>query len=767
MTNAIHDQLQAALGATHTIDRELGGGGMSHVFLATERRFGRSVVVKVLPPDVTGSLSAERFEREMQVAARLQHPHIVPLLTAGEGNGLLYYTMPYVQGETLRDRLVREGRLPVADALRIARDVADALACAHRGGVVHRDIKPENIFLSAGHAVVGDFGIAKAISASATRLAGPDAGLTQVGMSLGTPAYMSPEQGAGESEFDGRTDIYSLGCVLYEMLAGRQPFTGATAAAVIAKRFMETPAPLREIDGAIPVELETIVTRAMAREPTDRYATAEIVHAALAAIGSERAPPRDDKPSVAVLPFANLSGSADDEYFSDGMTEEVINALARLPDVRVAARTSSFMFKGQRIDLRAVASQLNVKTILEGSVRRAANKVRISAQLIGAADGLHLWSERYDGDLADVFALQDQIAHAIAGALQQRLGGAANAGSAGTRPAPAPVRERAPVSPAAYDAFLRGRFLFEQHKGLEALASFERAAELDPSFALARAWIAHGNMLSANLAQISPLVAYPRARAAADHALTLQPDLPDARLARGFVAAWFDWERDHAEALARAVLLTAPEMTYAHELLGWTLSIGGRVEDGVASMARAYALDPLSDFMLYNFALDLVLVGKPERALDELRRGLARSPGNALATQLMGFAYFATGRLPEALDVLERTRVLAPPRQLAALRACVLAAMGRGEEARGLVAEVEARAALGAGVAVEIATAYHWLGDDAATYEWLERGFETREVWMTWIHLEPRLRRLHGDARFEALVRRVGIRPSPRTVSVQ
>ena len=757
MTNSLGDRLQEALGGTHTVDRELGGGGMSHVFLATERRFGRSVVVKVLPPDVSGSLSAERFEREIQVAARLQHPNIVPLLTAGEGNGLLYYTMPYVQGETLRDRLVREGRLPVGDALRIAREVADALACAHRGGVVHRDIKPENIFLSGGHALVGDFGIAKAISASTTRTEGPEAGLTQVGMSLGTPAYMSPEQGAGESEFDGRTDIYSLGCVLYEMLAGQQPFTGPTAAAVIARRFVETPAQLRTIDSAIPIELEKIVARAMAREPADRHATAEILHAELHAVGSERTPLRDDTPSVAVLPFANLSGSADDEYFSDGMTEEVINALSHLPGVRVAARTSSFVFKGQRIDLRTIAAQLSVTTILEGSVRRAGNKVRISVQLISASDGLHLWSDRYDGDLADVFALQDQIAQAIAVALQRRLG--AKESDASVNDAPAPPRERAPVNPAAYDEFLRGRFLFEQHKGLEALASFECAAELDPTYALARTWIAHGNILSSNFGLLPPHVAYPRARAAADHALSLQSDLADALLARAFVAAWFDWERDRAEALARDVIAIAPGMSYAHELLGWTLSVGGRCREGIASMERAYALDPLSDFMLYNFAFDLILVGEPERALEELRRGLARSPGNVSLSQMMGFAYFACGRLPEALAVVERTRALTPPPQLAALQPCVLAAMGRGEEARGLLADVKERAARGAGVAVEIACAHHWLGDDAGAYEWLERGFETREVWMTWLHLDPRLRRLHGDARFEELVQRVGIAP--------
>ena len=763
MTDSIRDQLQTALDATHSIERELGGGGMSHVFLATERRFGRTVVVKVLPPDVASALSAERFEREIQVAARLQHPLIVPLLTAGEGNGLLYYTMPYVQGETLRERLVREGRLPMGEALRIARDVADALACAHRGGVVHRDIKPENIFLSAGHALVGDFGIAKAISASTTQIADCDVGLTQVGMSLGTPAYMSPEQGAGESEFDGRTDIYSLGCVLYEMLAGQQPFTGATAAAVIAKRFVETPRGLREIDAAIPEELETIVRRSMAREPADRYATAEVVLTALAAVGSARAGPRDETPSVAVLPFTNVSGSAGDEYFSDGMTEEVINALSHLPDVRVAARTSSFAFKGQYADLRTIAAQLNVKTILEGSVRRAAEKVRISVQLISATDGLHVWSERYDGDLADVFALQDRIAHAIAGALQQRLG--AVAGVAGTSGARTMVRERAPVIPAAYDAFLRGRFLFEQHKGLAALASFERAAELDPTFALARTWIAHGNILSANFALLSPLVAYPRARAAAEHALSLQPDLADALLARAFVAAWFDWDRDRAEAMAREVVAIAPGMTHAHELLGWTLSVAGRVREGVASMARAYELDPLSDFMLYNFALELVFVGEAERALEELRRGIVRSPDNASISRLIGFALLAAGRLPEALEVMERARALSAPSQLAALHSCVLAMMGRSEDARALLGEIEDRAARGASIAVEIACAHHCLGEDAAAYDWLERGFETREVWMTFIHLDPRLSRMRGEARFERLIQRVGIAPSRVLVS--
>jgi len=762
----LSEQLQRTLGDTYTIERELGGGGMSRVFLAEERRFGRKVVIKVLPPDVAGAISAERFEREIQLVARLQHPHILPLLTAGEADGSLYYTMPFVQGETLRERIVREGRLPLEDALRIAAEVADALACAHRNGVVHRDVKPENVLLSAGHAVVADFGIAKAISASKTKVAGRggDPGITQLGMSLGTPAYMSPEQAAGEPDLDGRTDIYSLGCVLYEMLAGCQPFTGPSAAAVIAKRFTETPAPLRTIDRAIPVEAERLVARAMGREPSDRFATAEEVLQALAAASSSRPGPHptdEDKPSVAVLPFANLSSNAEDEYFSDGMTDEVINALAHLPGVRVAARTSAFVFKGQRVDLRNIAEQLRVQTILEGSVRRAGSRVRISVQLIAAADGLHLWSERYDRELADVFALQDEIAQAICRALEQRLGRPAAATSSREIPPVLPDRTaRTAVNPAAYDIYLRGRFLFEQHSATDAIACFERAIAVDPNFALAHAWCAWSNILAANLNMLPALAAYPRGRTEAERALALEPGLPEALLAEAFVAWWFDWDMARAQTLVREVLTLAPGLPNAHELLALTLLSAEQFGEGVQSIERAYELDPLSDFMLYDFALSLHFAGEPTRAIDVLRPALVRSPGNGLLHLLLGTALFVADRLPEARTALERGRELTPAgAQFRGTLVCVLAAMGDAEGARHRLGEVEEQAERGMGSAVEVACGYHWLGDDEVAYGWLERAFEARTLWMTFLHLEPRLRRMRGTQRFEALVQRVGVAP--------
>ena len=758
----LRDRLQRSLGSAYVLGRELGGGGMSRVFLANECRFGRDVVVKVLPPELAGKINAERFEREIQLAARLQHPHIVPLLTAGEAEGVLYYTMPFVQGETLRDRMLRDGRIPLEDALHIAAEVADALVCAHRAGVVHRDIKPENILLSSGHATVADFGIAKAISAA--KPASDDPGLTQLGTALGTPAYMSPEQAAGEPDLDGRTDIYSLGCVLYEMLAGRPPFTGPSIAAIIAKRFSEMPAPLRTTDAALPAEVEQLVARAMARDPEDRVGTAEELLLALVAARTSRSAPHSveaARSSIAVLPFANIGGNGDDEYFSDGMTEEVINALAHLPDIRVAARTSSFVFKGQRVDLRSVAEQLRVATILEGSVRRMGSKIRISVQLVSAADGLHLWSDRFDRDMVDVFTLQDEIAQAIAGALQQRLTGSGG-GEVTSRttdsPQPAP-RERPPVKPEAYDIYLRGRFLFEQHQGREALACFERAVEFDPTFALAYTWIGHGNILSANLNMIPARVAYPRARVAAERALGLEPTLPEVRLGRGFIALWFDWDRARAEAITREVLAQAPRMTHAHELLGWTLLVAEQFSEAIASAERAYTLDPLSDFMLNNFAMALIFAGEETRAIDVLRRGLARSPSNGSLHQMLGFALFGAGQLPEARATFQQAAALGPINQLAAAHACTLAALGDADGARRLLVAPEEAATKREGSATEIACAYHWLGDDDLAYRWFERGLDARELGMSWLHLDPRLRRLHGQPRFKALVARVGLAP--------
>ena len=439
------DRLQAALVDRYAIEREVGRGGMATVYLAQDVRHHRPVAVKVLHPQLAVSLGSDRFLREIQIAARLQHPHIVPLYDSGQAEELLYYVMPYVEGESLRQRLAREPRLPVEDAIQIARAVAAALDYAHRNHVVHRDIKPENVMLHQGEAVVTDFGIAKAVTAAADNL-------TQTGTAVGTPAYMSPEQAAGEAELDGRSDVYSLGAMLYEMLAGTAPFTGVTAQAIIAKLFTEPVPSLREHREDVAEWLDQAVRKALAKAPTDRFAPAAQFAQALAWPSGGSTPPGTPAgvsapKSIAVLPFVNMSADPENEYFTDGIAEEIINALTKIQALRVAARTSSFAFKGKNEDIGEIGRKLKVATVLEGSVRKAGTRLRVTAQLVNVADGYHLWSERYDRQLEDVFVIQDEISENIVRALRVVLSEEEKR-----------AIEKAPTENVqAYDYYLRGR----------------------------------------------------------------------------------------------------------------------------------------------------------------------------------------------------------------------------------------------------------------------------------------------------------------------
>ncbi|MGH7535383.1 MAG: protein kinase domain-containing protein, partial [Gemmatimonadales bacterium] len=418
----LQDRLKTALADRYRIERELGHGGMATVYLAQDLKHRRPVAVKILHPHLAVNIGLDRFQREVEIAARLNHPHILSLIDSGESEGLLYYVMPYVQGESLRARLKRERRLPLQDALGIASDIAGALGYAHAQGVVHRDIKPENVMLHEGEAMVADFGIAKALSARDGET------LTQTGSTLGTPAYMSPEQASGEHELDGRSDIYSLGCLLHEMLAGEPPYTGPNAQAIIVKRFTEPVPPVRTLRPEVSEEVERALLRAMARAPVERFATASQFAAALSGHSGAYTSPGSGPTlvtaqhsavkSIAVLPFADMSPQKDQDYFCEGISEEIINALTKIDALRVASRSSAFAFKGKSQDIRRVGEQLSVSTVLEGSVRKAGPRIRITAQLINVTDGYHLWSERYDRDLEDVFAVQDEIAENIVKALR-------------------------------------------------------------------------------------------------------------------------------------------------------------------------------------------------------------------------------------------------------------------------------------------------------------------------------------------------------------
>ena len=708
----------------YTLERELGRGGMATVFLARDLKHDRLVALKVLHPELAASLGPERFLREIKVAARLNHPYIVPLHDSGQAGNLLYYVMPYVDGESLRQRLGREKQLPVEDALQIARNVAAALDYAHRQGVVHRDIKPENVMLHEGEALVTDFGIAKAISA-----AGGES-LTQTGVAIGTPAYMSPEQAAGETEPDGRSDIYSLGCMLYEMLAGAAPFTGPTVQAVMARRFTETAPPLRAARPTVPEAVEQAVARALARVPADRFATAAQLAQALAVPSGTTPPgtaptvsaaqtPAAGK-SIAVLPFVNMSADPENEYFTDGIAEEIINALTKVQALRVASRTSAFAFKGKSEDIGEIGRKLKVATVLEGSVRKAGNKLRVTAQLVNVADGYHLWSERYDRQLEDVFAIQDEIAENIVRALRVVL---SDAEQRAIEQAPAADIE-------AYDYYLRGRQFFHQFRRTSiqfARRMFERAMEADPRYARAYAGAADCCSLlymywDASKANLEGADSYSR------KALELAPELSEAHASRGFAVS-LRRQYDEARREFDTAIRLNPKLYEAHYLYARTCMQEGRLEEAVRHYEEASRVRAEDYQAVLLMQAPLKGLGRTAEALAALRRGLQvaekhleLNPDDARALYLGGGALVQLGDRPRGLEWARRSLSIDPEDSALLYNvACVYALVGQTDDAIGCLEKA------------------------------IQNGFGHRE----WLENDTDLNVLRGDPRFEALRRKL------------
>jgi eukaryotic-like serine/threonine-protein kinase len=471
MPNATSSPL-STLSDRYTIERVLGQGGMATVHLAEERKHQRKVAIKVLKAEFGASVGAERFLREIGIAARLSHPHIVPLIDSGDSDGSLYYVSPYIEGGSLRDRLDREKKLAVGDAIRIAREVGAALDYAHRSGFVHRDVKPENILFADDHALLADFGIAH------VRFADGVASLTLGGLALGTPEYMSPEQAAGETDIGVPGDIYSLACVIYEMLAAEPPFQGATARMTIAKQVTENPRPLRSLRPEVSVAIERVITKALAKNPANRHSSiAEFIGAldqARKETGRHFAP---TVRTIAVLPFINASPDPDNEYLSDGITDELIDALAKVEGLRVASRTSVFALKGKQKDVRAIGALLGASEVLEGTVRRSGQTLRITAQLTSTEDGRLEWSQRFDRTFDEMFAIQDEIARTIVNMLRATSFADLK-----------PTRNRHTENVQAYGFYLRGRYAWNKRtqKGVtEGIQFFKEAIATDPRYALA------------------------------------------------------------------------------------------------------------------------------------------------------------------------------------------------------------------------------------------------------------------------------------------
>jgi serine/threonine-protein kinase len=742
----VRPQLAGSLGASYTIERELGGGGMSRVFLATDTTLGRQVVVKVLPPDAAHEVSVDRFRREIAVAARLQHPHIVPLLSAGEVAGLPYFTMPFVDGESLRMRITRSGELPVADVVRLMREIASALAYAHKKGTVHRDIKPENILLAEAHAMVTDFGVAKAIRASATESA---AGLTAAGIALGTPAYMSPEQALGDPATDHRTDVYAFGLVAYEMLTGRQPFEGRPVHALLIAHATETPPHVTARRSGCPAELGALVMRCLAKDPNDRPQRADEILAALDTMPSEHASKGAARPSVAVLPLVNTSGDANNEHFSDGLTDELIGALSKVRELSVCGRTSVFALKGQGLSVREIATRLGVVHVLEGTVRRAADRLKVRVQLVDSVGNI-VWSEAYDRTLTDVFAVQEDIAQSVVRALEIHLGSARG-----------PLVRPATRDLVAYELLLKGRVIrrrFTPDDVSRAIALFQEAVDRDPEFATALAWLSDAHTLRLVLGTRLTAGEMNTCRVLARQAVAIDPKLADAHWAYGQVLMCFDWDLAGADREYKSALALDPGHVDARHLHGISLLHQGRFDEALDECVQSLVTDPLLAEAHQTMGRVYLATGDTLRAVSCLREALDLSPGFAIARMNLGVALLQLRHDAEALQAFERALETGGPRARAQL-AYGLAMVGRRDDARAVLRELlQDESARGS--AVHVASAYVALDEHDEAIRWLEHAVSDSDPWVTAMRVEGMLAPLRADSRFIRLLRRVGLTTS-------
>jgi eukaryotic-like serine/threonine-protein kinase len=800
----MRDQLQSALGAAYTIERELGGGGMSRVFVAVEHALGRRVVIKVLAPELAAGISADRFKREIQLAAQLQHPQIVPVLAAGEAAGMPFYTMPFVEGEALRTRLRRDGALPVREVVRIVSDVAKALEYAHERGIVHRDIKPDNVLVAGSSAAVTDFGIAKALAASKMQgpTEAPGGTLTQIGTSLGTPAYMAPEQAAGDPNTDHRADIYALGCMAYELVTGTTPFHGLSPHQLFAAHIAERPASLLSRQPNVPPVLAALVMRCLEKDPAARPQSAsdvldalESVGTASAATASARADDRsarrersrlmlgvggiavvaaaavvwvaasdaekrtpgsrtDRAKSIAVLPLANVGGDTASEYFAEGMTDELATALGKVPGLRVASRTAAYSFKGKSATPDEIGRTLRVSTFLEGSVRRAGRRLRLSARLMNVSDGLTLWGETYEREVDDVFQVQDDIARAIVAALQIQLGGGTVGGA----------KNRGTSNLEAYDLYLRGRYFFNRRGDAslrEAIQLFGEAIKKDPAFARAHAGLGDAYALLPLWSNTPIDSAAPLALRAIDRAIEIDSTLAEAHAGRGSVLQLL-WRWDEArQSLARAIALD-PDYSTAHQWLGEALVLEGRVVESLDALRRSVELDPVSAIKWASYSFVLALAGRHDDARAAHDRSTQLDSGLVLTRYFSAWNALSAGRPADALreaKIIEPLGERYPP--VFGVLGYSYAVTGDRDAAHGLRARLEETARQRRGYAAAVGMVYLGLGDKANALTWLERSAREREAFFGSTSLaasvfDPR----RPEPRFAALVRTINLDPA-------
>ncbi len=789
MSNA--SSLSGVFAGRYEIEREVGHGGMANVYLAQDTRQRRLVALKVLRPELSHALVKDRFEREIAITANLTHPHILPLHDSGEADGLLFYVMPYVEGETLRARLDRERQLPLRDAVCIARAVASALEYAHGRGVVHRDIKPENILIVDGQPIVADFGIARAVQAS------DEERITVTGISMGTPAYMSPEQASGDHAIDARTDVYSLGCVLYEMLAGEPPFTGSTAQAIIVKRLSEAAPDVRRARESVPAVLANIVRRALASIPADRFQTAGEFERALDAAEMEcsvttdrrtgaswvaralerrpvriaisaaavaavltvgwlriggaggmrgRAGANSGIHTLAVLPLANLTGGMGQDFFADGMTDALITGLAQIGSLNVISRTSVMQYRMMKKTLPQIAHELHADAVLEGTVARAGDKVRITAKLIRASDDGALWAHSYERDIGDALGLQTDIAQSVAEEIGAKLV-RRDGGVPATRS----------VKPEAQEAYLKGSYFAGQWRLPEAIASFQQAVAIDPNHAAAYAGLARAYYFRAFFGEVAPAEAFSQMRRAAARALDRDESSAEAHGLMALVNTHYDWDWQAAERHFARALAISPSNAQVHHDYAHLLLALGREHESVAETRRARELDPANPMLTSCVGWHSLFDHQFDVAASYAKEAQMMMP-SFWAQVVSGWAYLGKGQGDSAVAVLRQA--VSTSKDLPFARAALanaLATEGKTAEAKEILAGLLQQSLRGYVSAYDIATVYAGLGDNDRAFDWLRKAMGERSVFVVHLAWDARFDRLRADPQFGDLITQLGL----------